>query len=144
MKRRISMLVAAAGLVALAFPTMANAASSPSVRVGPHDNLTNGETVTVRWKGFHAHAERFITIYECRPDFDTVGWIACSQLYGDTTRGRREQRTIQVSTGVIGLDDGTCGTSATDRDCLIMVRASRLRASGGSIASTPIKFAVPQ
>jgi hypothetical protein len=99
--------------------------------------------VTVHWKGFHDHSERFVVIYECRPNFDTIGWVACSQLYGDTTRGRRQERTIEVSTGTIGFGDGTCGTSATDRDCLIVVLGLTPKESPISVAETPIRFAVP-
>jgi hypothetical protein len=143
-KRRISMAVAVAALAAFSSPAMAGAASAPSVRVSPHNRLTNDEAVVVRWKGFHDHSERFVMIYECRPNVDTLGMSACSTLYGDTTRGRRQERTVHVATGTIGLGDGTCGTTTTDRDCVILVVGETPRSAVISMAHTPIRFVVPE
>jgi hypothetical protein len=122
----------------------APAGASATVTVAPSTHLTNGEQVTVTWFGMHAgHRTVGISISECNTAFSADSWNACTFLASaaPSTAGNFQ---VNVVTGAVGTDGGTCGTSSADRRCLIVVYPVDKEGSPQlGHAVVPVRFAVP-
>jgi hypothetical protein len=141
-------LPAAACVVALGVHGVAAWGVTPSARVRPARNLADAQSVTVHWHGFDTTQVSQLLITECTSGYLTDGMqthcdLKPTDLVLVNPATAKGSSPFTVHTGNIG--DGTCGTSATDADCVIAVTgiggAPPLPVAGQS-ATAPIAFAV--
>jgi hypothetical protein len=116
--KRIMVLL---GTVLMSLSMTAPVGASVSVTVSPNTRLTNMELVDVAWSGVHVgHRTKGTSISECNTSFSVDSWSACTFLASAAPASVGSFQ-VNVLTGAIGTDGGTCGTSAADRKCLIVV-----------------------
>lgn len=130
-----------AALVFAALPASAKS-STPKLKVSPSKNLNNAQTVNVSGTGFTPGDSVFVLQCVIGDTSTTGSGCNLSNLVPVTPSSKGTfKTTFTVSTGAIGTDGGTCGTSKSDAgDCAV----SAGNASGGDAAQTKITFKVPK
>ncbi|HVB51170.1 MAG TPA: neocarzinostatin apoprotein domain-containing protein [Acidimicrobiales bacterium] len=113
------------------------AGAAPTVVVTPNTGLTNSQQVVITGTGFSAGAT--VAVVECIATATTVA--GCDVPASPVTAvvnvdGTLPSTNFAVQTGAIG--NGTCGTSATDLNCAIVIGTL----TGVLVADTLITFAL--
>lgn len=142
---RFTRTLVVTGAIAMALSLAAPAGADARATVTPDTGLTNGQRVKVKWVAMHLrHATDGVWIAECNASFPTDSWSACT-LLGEGARAEHGRVKVRVRTGAIGTDGGTCGTSANDQQCVIVVYGGDATGTAltGSDAVVPITFATP-
>ena len=120
-------------------------ALTASARVRPARNLTNGQVVKVHWHAFDPTQDQGgLVILQCTSAFATDGMQSHCDLTNPVNVGTATARgsaPFTVHTGNIG--DGTCGTSATDLQCVIAVTGIGVPPPTDQTAVANITFAPP-
>ena len=129
-------LVLAAGSLGLVGAAGAGAAATPTMTVTPSTGLTSNQEVAVTGSGYTANAT--YAAVEC---IGTATTTAGCDTNAITPVSVSATGTVSfnfyVQTGPIG--NGTCGTSAADSNCLIVIGTL----TGTQIAYAPISFGTP-
>ena len=140
--RRIILCAAAVALTVGISAAPAGATKPPAVRVTPRTHLVSAQSVTVKWKRFsNASHPLLMSILECNPLYATDGLGACAGI-GGTAYSASGSQLVTVMTGAVGQDGGTCGTSAADAKCTILVQ-SRSPINILEQVAVPIRFTIP-
>jgi len=140
--RRALPAAVCAGVLALSAGTAG--AAGPSVTAKPNKGLTNGESVTVTFKGFNARKDKYIAVVQCNNMVQTDQQAACDTADAQVVAGAASGTVhLTVRTGAIGTDGQTCGTSKKDaKNCLVAVSGltKKLAAVTGQNATVAIAF----
>jgi hypothetical protein len=146
MMKRIAMI--ALPMLLLGALATAAAAGSPSARISPHGHLTDGETVTVSWRGLRGLSHRVagLGIAQCTADLPTAPLTGSNiNTFCDVdTQWSTDDPTpkgsgpLTVVAGAIGTSGETCGTSSQDRkNCEVLV----YEVGNGEVRATPYAVA---
>ncbi len=130
----MGLALAAGSLGLLGVPT-ASASSTPTVTITPNTGLTNNQAVAITGSGFTPGA--YLAAVECIGTAKTITGCDLAPVYMNVSSAGKISATFNVQTGTIG--SGTCGTSATDANCLIAIGTT----AEVLVASAPITFAIP-
>jgi Neocarzinostatin family len=121
-------------------------AGTPSATVKPSRKLTNGQTVTVNFKGFNAKKDESIEVVQCNYKLGTAGFGACDLNDAQVVVPGTKSGTVQltVHTGAIGTNGVTCGTTRSDaKNCLVEVAGIKGHfLVPGQAAGAPIAFKI--
>ena len=122
-------------------------AATPSAKATPSRHLTNGQSVTVSWRGFGNRNDRYLAITQCTKASSDGNPAHCDGAHLVVVpAARKGSASYTVHTGAIGTLGETCGTSRTDAgNCLIGVVAfdANLVTVAGQASSTAIRFSAP-
>lgn len=114
--------------IALTAATPAGAAHNPTViTVTPNTHLTDAQSVTISWSGA-PFGTGFRQAYQLDYQQCTLAYTPgevdrdqmCNSGGGTRMLAADGSITYTVHTGPIGTAGGTCGTSPTDRKCLLV------------------------
>ena len=129
----MGLALAAGSLGLLGVPT-ASASSAPTMTITPNAGLTSNEAVTITGSGFSPGAS--LAAVECIGTATTTTGCNLNAIAPIAVSSTGTiSATFYVQTGPIG--SGTCGTSASDANCLIAIGTL----AGTLVASAPITFA---
>ncbi|MHB8335112.1 MAG: neocarzinostatin apoprotein domain-containing protein [Acidimicrobiales bacterium] len=127
-------LALAAGSLGLLGAPTASASSTPTMTITPNTGLTSNQAVTIAGSGFAPGAS--LAAVECIGSATTTTGCDLNAIAPiSVSSSGTFSASFYVQTGPIG--NGTCGTSATDANCLIAVGTL----AGTLVASGPITFA---
>jgi hypothetical protein len=122
-------------------------ALAPHVRAIPHKNLTDSQSVTVRWRNFDPTVDSVLEVVQCTPSFVTDGMQThCDLPHAVTVNPATAGGTTPYTVHTGNIGDGTCGTSAADASCVIAVIGIGVGPPpgpvAGQVATNVLRFAV--
>jgi hypothetical protein len=144
MHRRVIFAFTGAALAASLLVVALPASAATKLKVSPSKNLTAGKTVKVSGTGFTPGDGVYILQCIIGDNSDTGSGCNLNNLKGPITissKGVLATTEYTVSSGAIGTDGGTCGTTKANASaCDISVG----NPSGGDTGTLKITFKIPK